>query len=912
VIGQKLGPYEVLEKLGQGGMGEVYRAKDTRLDRIVAVKVLPPALAADPQFRERFDREARAISALEHPHICALYDVGDTSADSASGEPVRFLVIQYLEGETLESRLTKGGLPVAEALTIAIQIADALATAHRAGIVHRDLKPGNIMLTRGGAKLLDFGLAKMSAPAIAVTGTMLPTTPAAVTAQGTILGTFQYMAPEQIEGLEADARSDIFAFGAVLYEMLTGKHAFEGKTRASLIGAILKDEPRPVSQIQPLAPSSLDRIVSTCLAKEPDDRWQTARDLLRELKWAASGSVAASTSVAPLPMPPSRRGVLVAASAGLAIGLIVSTLSIWIGLRLTARAPQLVRLEIVPPSAQRLMLATPDRHLAISPDGTRVVYIVSTPGANRIPQLFIRRIDELEGTPLDVPGVWPFFSPDGRWIGFFGSGELRKVSVNGGPAITLCRFNGFARGATWGTDGTIVFATTDLTTGLLAVPQGGGEPRVLTRPDNKRGEADHWYPFLLPDGRVLMTIFRGSGGGIDDNQIVLADVSTGAHTTLINGGSQAEFVEPGYLVYAAAGTMRAVRFDRGKHEATSDPVPVVERVLTFASGVADFAVSRVGTLVYVPGSGVRSSPRSLVWVDRKGREEPIDASLRQYDMPRVSPDGTRVALQITDPAGDIWIWDLARHTLTPLARIPGVQNLPVWTPDSRRIIFNSTESGPRNVFSMPADGTGVAERLTTSDNNQFPFSTSPDGTRLVIGEVASQTQADVRVMALDGAPPASGRRSEILVQTPSREYGGQISPDGRWLAYQSDESGQFEIYVRPFPDVNGDRVQISTAGGTRARWARSGRELFYLDSDDVLTAVAVNTSGERFSAGKPARVFERRYYSGFPLGSYDVSPDGQRFLMIKEDQPSADSAPEDRVVVVLNWLEDLKNRFQQQ
>jgi serine/threonine-protein kinase len=339
---------------------------------------------------------------------------------------------------------------------------------------------------------------------------------------------------------------------------------------------------------------------------------------------------------------------------------------------------------------------------------------------------------------------------------------------------------------------------------------------------------------------------------------------------------------------------------------------VIEQVKSFVSGAADFALSRDGTLIYVPGTLATRVARSLVWVDRTGREQPISAPSRAFDMPRVSPDGTRVALQVSEPDADIWIWDLVRQTLTPLARAPGVDNLPVWMPDSRRVIFNSTRSGSRNLYSMAADGTGVAERLTTTDNNQFPFSVSPDGTRLFLGEVASQTQADVRILALDGAPPAGSRRTEVLVQTPSREFGDQISPDGRWLAYQSDESGQFEIYVRPFPNVNAERVQISPTGGTRVRWARTGRELFYLDNDEILTAVPVNLEGAHFSAGTPAKVFATKYYSGFNLGAYDVSPDGRKFLMIKEDRAAPDSPTQDRLVVVLNWLEELKRRVQSQ
>ncbi len=526
--GSRLGAYEIVSLLGAGGMGEVYRAHDTRLDRTVAIKILPEAFAADPQLRDRFQREARAISQLNHANVCVLHDVGES-------EGTQFLVMEHLEGETLEVRLARGPLPVRDALTVAMQIADALFAAHRAGIVHRDLKPGNVYLTKAHgrdgsrqAKLLDFGLAKTAAPAVAGASSMAPTTPPSVTAQGTILGTFQYMAPEQIEGLEADARTDIFAFGAVLFEMLTGKKAFEGKSRASLLGAILKDEPPPVSRVQPVAPAALDRIVRTCLEKEPEDRWQSARDLLRELKWVADGDSVAAIAKHPSAHSRVRWPQIAAVSAAALAGLGVAAWAVthW------RSTPDLqpVRFAIVPPASQPLMPLTPDRRIAISPDGRQLVYMSSGSTGWR---LFRRPIDRLEAQP--IRGVTEprgsFFSPDGDWLGFFsGNKELRKVAIAGGPDALICRIDGNGpRGASWGPDGTIVFATNAPNTGLLRVPSGGGEPVVLTKPDDAAGGEDHVWPSFLPGGdAVLFTI---SAGASENAQVAVLDIKTGKWKT---------------------------------------------------------------------------------------------------------------------------------------------------------------------------------------------------------------------------------------------------------------------------------------------------------------------------------------------------------------------------------------------
>ena len=911
VLGTRLGPYEIVALLGAGGMGEVYRARDTRLDRTVAVKILPAALATDPQFRERFDREARAISQLTHPHICTLYDVGEQ-------EGTAFLVMELLEGETLEARLVNGALPLDAALAFAIQILRALDAAHRAGIVHRDLKPGNIFLVRSGgasapsiAKLLDFGLAKTNAPVVAVSGTMVPTTPPNVTAQGTILGTFQYMAPEQIEGIDADARTDIFAFGCVLFETVTGTKAFDGKTRASLIGAILKDEPPPVSQVQPAVPAGLNHIVATCLAKDPDDRWQTARDLLRELKWVAEGGVSSAAPTTDSRLV-TRSSTLPWAVAGAAVILACVLLMLWAPWR-AAAPPRVTRTTITTSGPAALTITGVDRDLALSPDGTHVVYV-----GNNGTQLFVRALDTLEPVAIatggDVRG--PFVSPDGQWVGFVDGTTLRKVALTGGAPITLTSVDGIPRGATWAPDDTIIFATNNPATGLQRVSAAGGMPEVLTRPDRAQGEADSFWPEILPGGRAVLFTITSQTGGLDAAQIAVRDLRTGTQRILVRGGSHGRYLasgpgspkraerEGGHLVYVAAGTLRAIPFDPTRLETHGTAIPVLPRLATTSFGAGDFAVAAGGTLVYVdaPGS-LAANARTLVWVDRTGNEEPVAASPRAYVHPRLSPDGTRIALASTDQENDIWIWDLRRATLTRLTLDPGEDSYPVWTPDGKRIVFSSNrDGGQNNLWWQAADGTGTAERLTTSSNTQLVTGITPDGTAVVFYELPPKMGRDLLKVALDGT-----HRVTPLLQTKFDELNGIVSPDGRWLAYESNSSGSFEIYVQPFPNVGGGQRQVSTAGGRQPLWARSGKELFYVGSDAALLSAPVEASGTTWNNGTPIKILEGRYVSGGgTLGrTYDVSPDGQRFLKIKAAGTGASAAPP-ALIVVQHWDEELK------
>jgi len=914
--GARLGPYEIVSPLGAGGMGEVYRARDSKLNREVAVKILPEAFTRDPERIARFQREAQILAALNHPHIGAIYGLEDTG-------DAQFLVLELIEGDTLAERLEarlqpQRGFTVDEALTIARQIGDALAAAHDKGIIHRDLKPANIALTADGhVKVLDFGLAKLDPVAAGDSAgpgglSHSPTLTFAATQAGMILGTAAYMAPEQARGRAADKRCDIWAFGCVLYEMLAGKKAFEGEDVTDIIAAVVRGDP-DWNALPADTPEHIRTLIKRCLVK---DRKQRIADIAVALYIMNEAPVAAATTQPTPAIVPRARLVAPTAAAALAAILLTGAVA-WFVTRPGPQPPlPVTRFAIVPPPAQPLSIQGQDRDIAISRDGR---YIVYRAGSGQ-PQLAVRRLDQLEAQLLSGMSAAraPFFSPDGHWIGFFDGPELKKVSITGGPAITLCRLTGAnPRGASWGDDNTIVFATGDATTGLLSVPAGGGDPKVLTRPVTERRELDHFFPSVLPGGRgVLFTITAGQP---ENAQIAVLDLKTGQRKTLVRGGSHAEYVDPspssgqapsadsrqGYLVYAAAGTLRAVRFDLTRLEVLSDPVPVVERVSVVPSGAADFAVSENGTLVYVPGGpGAQTAARQLVWVDRKGHEEPIKAPPRAYAIPRISPDGTRIALDIRDQESDIWIWDLARETSTRLTFDPAVDQQPVWTPDSRRVIFASSRVGSPNLFWHAADGTGTDQRLTTSVNPQFPNSVTPDGTHVLGYEVFPKTIPDVVHWPLaESAKPSS----EPLVQTTFAEFNAEISPDGRYLAYQSTESGTFEIYVRPYPKVNDGRWQVSTGGGSRPTWARNGRELFYIDPGNTLLSVGVQTAGPTFTAGNPAKVFDAKYATPVVFRTYDVSPDGRRFLMIKESTTDDKTTPAS-LVVVEHWLEELRAR----
>jgi len=903
--GTRLGPYEILSALGAGGMGEVYRATDTNLKRQVAIKVLPAVVSSDPDRLARFQREAEVLAALNHPNIAHIH--GLEKADGTIA-----LVMELVEGPTLADRIAQGAIPPGDALPIAKQIAEALEAAHEQGIVHRDLKPANIKVRPDGAvKVLDFGLAKAMEPTGATVSSvsMSPTiTTPAMTQAGMILGTAAYMSPEQVRGTAVDKRADLWAFGVVLFEMLTGKRLFEGATISDTLASVLKTDPDWIALPEQL-PASIRRLLRRCLEKDRKRRLADAGDARLEIDDALSAPAADSEHA----VAPSRR-VTPVGIAAIAAGVLVTALVMWAVTRPTASTPlQPSRFVIVPPAAQALAFSGFERDLAISPDGSRLVY---TGGPQA--QLMVRAIDQLDVQV--VAGITfayaPFISPDGRWIGFFtvgGNAELKKVSITGGAPITVCRVNGRALGASWAADETIVFATNDSSTGLLRVQAGGGEPTVLTTPDAAKGESDHVFPSVLPGGRgVLFTITAPDGPA--NSQIAVLDFQTGRRTTLIRGANHAEYLETGHLVYAVAGTLRAVRFDLRTLTVRGDPVPVVEQVQALATGATNFSISQRGTLAYVPGGTgtVSGASRSLTWVTRQGIEESIPAPVRAYLHLRLSPDGTRIALDIQDQDQDIWTWDLARRALDRLTVGPDPELFPVWTPDGQRLVYTSLRGGP-GMYWQQADGSGAPERLTTSITVQVPYSISSDGTRLVFGKVIPNSGREIWLMTLPHSTPlgSGAPRTVPLLQKPSfNQMNSEISPDGRWLAYQSNESSQDEIYVRPFPAVNDGRWPVSIDGGAQPVWARNGQELFYRHGSTVMS-VPVHTTTTTFSAGTPMRLFEGRYLSppqGLSGRTYDVSRDGQRFLMIK-DAPAGDpKATPATMVVVLNWFEELKAR----
>ena len=919
--GTRVGAYEILSALGAGGMGEVYRARDTRLGRDVALKVISDTFALDPDRLARFKREAQVLASLNHPHIAAIYGFED------SGETLA-LVLELVEGETLADRIARGAIPLDEALPIARQICEALEAAHEQGIIHRDLKPANIKVTPDGVvKVLDFGLAKLARPAEA--GPYVPqgvgagfrppdtsaptiTSPAMMTGVGVILGTAAYMAPEQAKGREVDKRSDVWAFGCVLFEMLTGTRAFDGDDVAEVLSRVLQREPE-WEALSFNVPQSIRTMLHGCLVKDRRKRIADIAAALFVLDHQTGLAATGTVSAAPLPRRPLWQRIAALTAGALVVAAGATTLT-WFATRPVA--PRVSRLSLAPTGAAALTISGLDRDLAITPDGSRVVYV-----GNRGTQLFVRALDALDAVAVFTGAPrGPFVSPDGQWIGFVdGIATLKKVALTGGPAVTLATLDRNPRGATWAPDDAIIVATNNESVGLVRVAATGGPTTVLTRPDRAQGELNHAWPELLPGGRAVLFTITAVTGGRDAAQVAVLDLETGTRKVLVRGGSHAHYVssglgspkraerESGHLVYAAAGTLRAVAFDLATLETRGTPVPVVtDVVMTLNTGGVDAVVASDGTLAYVLGGAIGAGfgvPRTLVWVDRQGRETPIPAPPRTYLYPRLSPDGSRVAVSAADREADIWVWDLSRTTLTRATVGPRLDTYPVWTPDGHRLLFGSDRAGARNLYWQAADGTGAAERLTESPNQQNPAGVSPDGRRLIFTEVAPKTADDVMQIELDGT-----HRVTALVQSPFAERNGIVSPDGRWLAYEANDSGRVEIYVRPFPDVNSGHWQVSTAGGTRPLWARNGQELFYASPTGALMRVGVERASS-WAATTPTLLVKEGYFT-IPDGTlgrtYDITPDGQRFLMIKEAGGTDQTAAPLQIIVVQHWTEELK------
>ncbi|HET9793954.1 MAG TPA: protein kinase [Thermoanaerobaculia bacterium] len=880
--GTRLGPYEVASPLGAGGMGEVYRAKDTRLDREVAIKVLPEHLSANAELRQRFEREAKAISALTHPHICTLHDVGNQDG-------VEYLVMELLDGQSLSERLESGALPPDQVIRFGIEIADALEAAHRQGIVHRDLKPGNVMLTRSGVKLLDFGLAKHRAAAVqseishlsSMATELTPSRPA-LTEQGTIMGTFQYMAPEQLEGKEADARSDIFAFGCVLYEMATGRKAFTGKSRASMIGAILKDHPAPISSITPMTPPALDRLVQTCLAKEPDDRFQTAHDVKLQLQWIAEGGSQAGAPAVVVSRRKTREklawglsGLLFAAAALLAVGY----------LRRAPAPASPVRFQLVLPDALSVVEAP-----RISPDGKLLAF--SARNADGKAQIWMRPLEALD--PRPVPGTdgasfRPIWAPDSRHIAFVAEGKLKKVDIAGAPPQTICDATTGADGS-WGKDGTILFdgQTSDP---IRRVSAGGGTPQTAVKAE---GSSSVGWPDFLPDGKHFL-YFEFGGGGTGQGRVMAASLDPQEKPRkILDSDSLAQYAPPGRLLYVKEGTLVAQAFDASALKLTGEPVPIAEQMGATGNGLADFSVSANGALVY--RGGVSNETR-LVWVDRSGKETSELEKAAGYGSSAISPDGTRLAMDVSDSRSDkrdIWIRDLVRGVTSRFTFDPANEVAPVWSPDGNRLVYSSDRKGPPSLYQKDASGTGPETELWSCGDSLIANDWSSDGKFILVNRLTAKNSWDIWVYPTDRTnkpfPFVEGAFTEVLPT---------FSPDVRYVTYMSNESGRFEIYVQQFPGPGG-KWQVSGAGGTEPHWSADGKTIYFRGLDSKMMAAAID-AGATFTAGVPQALFDARVQPGQRRNAYAVTRDGQKFLLLSP-LGKEKIAP---ITVVLNWPEAL-------
>jgi serine/threonine protein kinase len=873
--GTKLGPYEILTPLGAGGMGEVYRARDGKLGRDVAIKVLPEKFFEEQASIARFEREAKSLAAVSHPHIAALY-----SFEEISGR--HLLVMELAEGETLAERLKKGPLPPGPFLKAGIEIASALDAAHRVGIVHRDLKPGNVMLTRSGVKLLDFGLAKALAPGGTVEGlTSAPTAAHEVTRAGEILGTLSYMAPEQLEGRRADPRTDVFALGATLYEMATGRKAFSGTSQASVISAIMKEEPTPISRLQSMTPHALDRVVRICLAKDPDDRWQSARDVALQL-----GDVSAVNGGPPPARPRYLR--MAVAAAALVLGAV--------GLTVLFSKPPAVDKEpvlfaVAPPGRSAFPSHPGDTSFSVSPDGCNLAFVARNDSGQDV--LWVRSMQSLAARPL--PGTegaaGPFWSPDSRWIGFFAGGLLEKIEAAGGASLRICEAPGPYLTGTWSRRGEILFA--QIVDGAIhRVPAAGGTPIPAVKADAAQQEGSVCMPRFLPDSRHFL--YFGRSSGISRTYVRLGDLETGKTAVLLTDCSRAEYASPGFLLFVRAGVLLAQPFDAANSRMSGEPQPVVPEVMHHAFiGTGAFAASENGLLAFRSPRG----PARLQWLDRLGRPIGTEGRPGLYDNVRLSPDGRKLAASMMDPrtgTHGIWVADVASGILTRVTTGARDDFFPVWSPDGSRLVFSSASpQGPPNLHESSLDG-GEPREITPFGRVQWVQDWSRDGRFICYSQPSLGSGQDIWI--LDRSDP---RKTTPFLATAFDEIEPQFSPDGRWIAYSSNESGTYEVYVGSFP-TPGKRLRVSNAGGSHPHWRRDGRELFYVSGDSRMISVPVRL-GDTAEVAAPQSLFGM---DGAGWRDYDVSADGTRFLVVVHDGEQRSRF----INVTTNWPAALKER----
>ena len=877
--GRRLGPYEIVSAIGAGGMGEVYRARDTRLDREVAIKTLPDAFSRDHERRSRFQREARAIAALSHPHICALHDIGEH-------EGVDFLVMELLEGETLADRLARGPLPIGQAVTYAIQVADALAKAHRQEIVHRDLKPGNVMITRSGAKLLDFGLAKLKAE---VPGGHARTMTAPMTEEGQILGTLNYVAPEQLEGRTVDARSDVFAFGAVLFEMVTGRLAFDGAGPASVIGNILHTNPPAMTQIVPEAPPALARLIAVCLAKDPEDRWSSAHDVLLQLR--------ALPGAGEMPLPAnapgrSRERVAWTIAALAAIGAIALGVARFIDRPAPAAAPTLDVVSVLaPPDTIQPFADAPQ----ISPDGRRLAFIATDRAG--LTWLYVRALDSENATPL--PGTegasLPFWAPDSRRLGFFAHGQLKTTAIDAQTPNAIAAAP-VPRGGTWNQDDVILFSPIP-SLPLRWVPAAGGQVTDVQRPPGATPGIDtRWFPSFLPDGRKYLFLGRPSPDALFS--IMVGSLDSASMKPLVQSRAPGIYTPPGYLLYRREGALVAQPFDAVTAELHGSPAPIADRVgFNVITYQALASASSTGRLAYQ--SSIVTA--RLNWYDRRGTLVEAAGPEGGYNTICLTPDDRRVVYELADDRTadvDIWTRELTGGPASRLTFNPAVDFYPVCPRSADAVVFATLREGPPNLFRVLLNAPGSELAVHQSPLAKLPNDVSRDGRLLVFSALQAGTGWDIFVMSLPNGSPTR------FAATSAEERTGRLSPDSRWIAYVSNESQRTEVYVQPFPPT-GAKWQVSTGGGEQPQWRQDGRELYYVTPDKKLMAVDITSTPSVFARGEPRVLMETRMTGWERLGAgccqYAPSKDGQRFLI------SSATSSVIPITVVLNWQRLLEN-----